>query len=99
RNRGVEAAPAVSPVRKAEVNWVLRSTFYLNRSKIVALPVPAFNTGGFGTSLGAFRIAQDSAATQIEGTAGLVGDANPAFPMSFSSDLDYKLFSVGFLWD
>ncbi len=99
RNRGVEAAVAVSPVRKADVNWVLRSTFYLNRSKIVDLPVPAFNTGGFGTSLGAFRIAKDSSATQIVGTEGLVGDANPDFQMSFSSDLDYKRFSIGFLWD
>ena len=99
RNRGIEAALAVSPVRKADLNWVLRSTFYLNRSKILSLPVPAFNTGGFGTSLGAFRIATDSSATQIVGTEGLVGDANPNFQMSFSSDLSYKRFSLGFLWD
>ena len=99
RNRGIEAALAVSPVRAADVNWILRSTFYLNRSKIVELPVPAFNTGGFGTSLGAFRIEQGKSATQIVGTEGPVGDANPDFQMSFSSDLAYKRFSVGFLWD
>lgn len=99
RNRGIEAALALSPVRSAAVNWILRSTFYLNRSKIVELPVPAFNTGGFGTSLGAFRIEQGKSATQIVGTEGPVGDANPDFQMSFSSDLAYKRFSVGFLWD
>ena len=99
RNRGLEAALAVSPVRRADVSWVLRSTFYLTRSKIVSLPVPAFNTGGFGTSLGAFRIAQDSSATQIVGSEGVVGDANPDFQMSFGSDLTYKRFSLGFLWD
>ena len=85
RNRGLEAALAVSPVQKPDLSWVLRSTFYLNRSKIVSLPVPAFNTGGFGTSLGAFRIAADSSATQIVGTEGLVGDANPDFTASLSS--------------
>ena len=99
RNRGIEASLAVSPVRTAELNWIVRSTFYLNRSKIVELPVPAFNTGGFGTSLGAFRIAKDSSATQIVGSEGLVGDANPDFQMSFSSDVDYERFSLGFLWD
>lgn len=99
RNRGVEASVAVSPVRNAQTTWLVRSTFYLNRSKIVSLPVPAFNTGGFGTSLGAFRIAPDSSATQIVGTEGLVGDANPKFQMSLSSDLTHGRFSLGFLWD
>ena len=99
RNRGIEAALGVSPVRTTDVNWVLRSTFYLNRSKIVELPVPAFNTGGFGTSLGAFRIEKGKSATQIVGSEGVVGDANPDFQMSLSSDLSYRRFSLSFLWD
>ena len=99
RNRGLEAALAVFPIRKPDLSWVLRSTFYLNRSKIVSLPVPAFNTGGFGTSLGAFRIAKDSSATQIVGTEGLVGDANPDFTTSLSSDLNYGKFNLGFTWE
>jgi hypothetical protein len=99
RNRGLEAALSLSPVRRPDVTWAVRSTFYLTRSKILSLPVPAFNTGGFGTSLGAFRIAPDSSATQIVGSEGVVGDANPDFQMSFSSDLTYKRFSIGFLWD
>jgi TonB-linked SusC/RagA family outer membrane protein len=99
RNRGVEASLAVSPVRNPDVNWVLRSTFYLNRSLVETLPVPAFNTGGFGTSLGAYRIEVGKSATQIVGTEGVVGDANPNFQMSFASDLNYKRLSFGFLWD
>ena len=99
RNRGIEAALAVSPVRTTDVNWIWRSTFYLNRSKIEELPVPAFNTQGFGTSLGAFRIEEGKPATQIVGSEGVVGDANPKFQMSLSSDLSYKRFSLGFLWD
>ena len=101
RNRGIEASLALSPVRGPETNWILRSTFYLNRSKVLSLPVPNFNIVGigFGTSLGAFRIAKDSSATQIVGTEGVVGDASPDFQMSLSSDLSYKRFSFGFLWD
>jgi TonB-linked SusC/RagA family outer membrane protein len=99
RNRGIETALAVSPVRTPDVTWVLRSTFFLNRSKIMELPVPAFNTAGFGLSLGAFRIEQGKSATQIVGLDGVDGDANPDFQMSLSSDLSYKRFSLGFLWD
>ena len=99
RNRGIEAALAISPMRGSDVSWILRSTFYMNRSKIEELPVPAFNTGGFGLSLGAFRIEEGKSATQIVGLDGVDGDANPDFQMSFSSDLNYKRFSFGFLWD
>jgi len=99
RNRGLETAVAVSPVRTPDVNWVVRSTFFINRSKIVELPIPAFNTGGFGLSLGAFRIEKGKSATQIVGFEGVVGDANPDFQMSLSNDLTYKQVSLGFLWD
>src|SRR5439155_801102 len=63
--RGIDAAPAVPPARTPDVDWVLRPTFYLNRSKIMELPVPAFNTAGFGLSLGAYRIEPGKSATQI----------------------------------
>jgi len=98
-NRGVEVAVAVSPVRKPDVNWILRSTFSLNRSNVDSLPVPAFLTGGFGLSLGAYRIEQGKSVTQIVGSDGHDGDRNPDFQMSLSSDLSYKRFSFGFLWD
>jgi TonB-dependent starch-binding outer membrane protein SusC len=38
-------------------------------------------------------------ATQIVGAEGVVGDANPDFQVSFSSDLTYRRVSLGFLWD
>jgi TonB-linked SusC/RagA family outer membrane protein len=100
RNRGVEASLNVSPVQNRDINWLLRTTFFLNRSQIRSLGgLPAFETGGFGTSLGAFLIQPGASATQIVGTEGVVGDANPDFQMSFSSDLTYKRVSLGFLWD
>ncbi len=99
RNRGIEAALQVSPVRAQDINWILRSTFFLTRSKVQDLPVPAYLTGGFALSLGSYFIQQGHSATQIVGSEGVVGDANPDFQASFSSDLDYKRFSLGFLWD
>jgi TonB-linked SusC/RagA family outer membrane protein len=100
RNRGVEASLNVSPVQNQTMNWLIRTTFFLNRSQIRSLGgIPAFETGGFGTSLGAFLIQPGASATQIVGTEGVVGDANPDFQMSFSSDLTFKRMSLGFLWD
>jgi hypothetical protein len=99
RNRGIEAALTISPIQSRDFNWLFRTSFFANRSKISRLSVPAFETGGFGTTLGAFRIEQGKSATQIVGLEGVIGDANPDFQMSFSSDLDYKRLTLGFLWD
>ena len=71
--------------------------------------MPTFQTGGFALSLGTFQIEQDSSPTQIFGlvgvdgngnpVAGKVGDANPDFQMSFSSDVDFHRFTLGLLFD
>jgi TonB-dependent starch-binding outer membrane protein SusC len=99
RNRGVELALTLSPIQSQNFNWLFRTTFFANRSKVTRLDGPTFQTGGFGTSLGAFQIEEDSSATQIIGSEGKVGDATPDFQMSFSSDLDIHRFTVGFLFD
>ena len=104
QNRGIEAAVTVSPVRRPDFSWLARWTFSLNRSKVLELPVPAFQTGGFGTGLGTFQIEQGKSATQIVGLDSTgkvvrIGDASPDFQMYFSSDVTYKQFSLGFLWD
>jgi len=99
----------VQPVQSKDINWVLRTTFYANKAKITKLTVPSFQTGGFALALGTFQIEQDSSPTQIFGlvgtdangnpVAGKVGDANPDFQMSFSSDMDFHRFTLGMLWD
>jgi outer membrane receptor protein involved in Fe transport len=104
RNQGIEAAVGISPVRHGDVTSLLRWTFSLNRSKVLELPVPTFQTGGFGTALGAFQIEQGKSATQIVGQDSLnrvivVGDAAPKFQMYLSGDVTVKQFSLGFLWD
>ncbi|MBU8899976.1 SusC/RagA family TonB-linked outer membrane protein [Corallococcus sp. H22C18031201] len=109
RNRGVEAMLQVTPVRGA-LEWTSAATFALNRSLVTDLPVPAFQTGGFGTSLGSFRIEKGASATQIVGNAGLdengeccvvkkLGDTEPTFRMSFTNSLKYDAFTLSFLFD
>ncbi|HEY8174364.1 MAG TPA: SusC/RagA family TonB-linked outer membrane protein [Gemmatimonadaceae bacterium] len=100
RTKGVELALQVVPVISRDLQWVFRSTYFSNTSTITELPVPTFRTGGFGTSLGAFEIAQGKSATQIVGndsTAGdasvvvrKIGDANPDFVMSFGNEVTWR---------
>jgi TonB-linked SusC/RagA family outer membrane protein len=109
RNRGVEASLTLQPVQSRDVNWIFRTTFFANKAKITELNVPTFQTGGFALSLGTFQIEKDSSPTQIFGLvgtdaagnpiAGKVGDANPDFQMSFSNDIDFHRFTLGFLFD
>lgn len=103
RNRGIEVGLQLVPVQSKDLYWVFGATFSRNRSLITKLPVPAFETGGFGTSLGAFRIEQGKSATQIiglvNGVPQAIGDAYPDFQMGFSNDVEWKRFRLGMQWD
>lgn len=108
RTRGVEIGLSLIPIQTAAFQWFMRTTFSANRSVITQLPVPAFLTGGFGTSIGAFRIEEGASATQIVGNDTLangsivvrkIGDANPDFRMSFSNDLTRGRWNLHFLLD
>ncbi len=104
RNRGIEIAATVTPVQTVAASWIARVIFARNVSQITDLPVPAFETGGFGTSLGAFRIEEGKSATQIVGRqnvgtradgtdsviVGKVGDAAPDFQMSLSNEVTWR---------
>jgi hypothetical protein len=108
-NRGVEAMLQVTPVKTTDWEWVSNTTFSLNRSQITNMPVPAFNVGGFGTSLGAFRIEEGASATQIVGRVPRadgtccdikkIGDTEPDFRMAFANTVKYGNFSLGVLLD
>ena len=106
RNRGIEASVGYAVMQRPDVSWIVNSTFFANRSKVLSLPVPAFQVGGFGTSLGAFEIRQGHSVTQIVGlpidslgNPTVVGDATPDFQIALGSDLDYKRWTFGMLWD
>ncbi len=99
RNVGLEVGLGYAVVQSAASSVVLRGTFFTNKTKILELPVPTFQVGGFGTSLGAFQIEEGKSATQIVGNEGVVGDANPDFQATFSVDATHKAFGFGMLWD
>lgn len=108
RTTGVEVGLGVVPIQRRNLQWVFRSTYFSNDSKIIELPVPTFRTGGFGTSLGAFQIEEGASSTQIVGNDSLpdgttvvrkIADANPDFVMSFSSDVTYRRFRFSGLLD
>ena len=104
RGRGIEMAAGYVVTQTPTVSWLVHATFTKTTSKVLALPVPAFQVGGFGTSLGSFQVEVGKSATQIVGTDSLgnvvrVGDATPDFQLSLANDLTYRRFGLSFLWD
>jgi TonB-linked SusC/RagA family outer membrane protein len=105
RNRGVEAAVQVRPLKI--VDWTSRATLTLNRSMITSLPanVPAFDitVAGFGADLGAFRIQKGQSATQIvapvNGQIAKVGDGEPDFRIGWSNVVAAGDFTFSALLD
>ena len=67
RNRGVEIGLDLIPVNTSDLRWTSTLNFWKNVSEVTDLPVPAFDVGGFGTSLGVYRIEEGKSATQIVG--------------------------------
>jgi TonB-dependent starch-binding outer membrane protein SusC len=108
KTQGLEIAAAVQPIQKRNFNWLSRATFSTTKSTITELDVPAFETGGFGTSIGAFKIEKGASATQIVGndttSSGAVrvvkvGEANPKFRMGFVNDFVVHDFTLHTLLD
>jgi len=68
RTRGLEAAIGLIPVQRGDLSWIFRTTFALNRSIVTDLAgLPSFRAGGFGASLGQFRVEKGASSTQIVG--------------------------------
>lgn len=102
-NKGVEIALNASIVQNDDFNWNAGLNWWKNKSEMVRMDVPAYNTGGFGTSLGTFRIEEGKSVTQIvgnnvDGDLVELGNAEPDFQMSLSNNINYKDFSLSFLW-
>lgn len=109
RVRGLEIGIFATPISTRNFNWISRTTYFRDYSTMLDLPVPAFETGGFGTSLGAFRIEEGASLTQIISQIGQdasgntivakVGDATPTFRIGFSNDFSYGNFTLGSVLD
>ncbi len=110
-NKGLEIGVGITPVSNRTIVWSNQFNFWLNRSKITKLNVPAFNEGGFAPILGVFRIEEGKSPTQIIGSVptdedddGTVdglkvwGDAEPDFNLSWAGSLAWQKFDLNWLW-
>lgn len=104
-NKGIEMGLNVLALDKPDLKWNSSVNFWLNRSKITELRVPAFNTGAFGATLGTLRIEEGKSATQLVGIDpdnpdGVTkwGDAEPDFQMSWNNSINWKNFQLSFLF-
>jgi TonB-linked SusC/RagA family outer membrane protein len=108
RTRGVEAELMVVPIRNESFQWTSQTTFSADRGKLLELPVPQFQTGGFGFAFGTYLAQEGEPLTQMWGnitnpdgtrTLGKVADGNPEFRMGFSNDFRFKGLSLSSLWN
>jgi len=110
RNRGIEASLTLNPFQGENLRWSSTFNFSKNVSEVTDLTVPAFDVGGFGTSLGVYRIEEGESATQIVGfdpaedgsgtTVTQLGDGEPDFRLSWFNQLNVaKNIDFSFLFD
>ena len=102
-NKGVEIALNGKVFDNDNFTWDSGIIFFKNESEITKLDVNPFNTQGFRTSLGTFRIVEGESATAIfgndaSGNPVVMGDSEPDFQMSFNNNLKYKNFTLSFFW-
>ena len=104
-NKGIELGLSVLAIDKPSLRWNSTANFWLNRSEVTELRVPAFNTGAFGATLGTLRIEEGKSATQLVGIDpnnpdGVTkwGDAEPDFQLSWNNFITWKNFQFSFLF-
>lgn len=107
-NKGVELGLGINPIRTSNVNWFVKALYWQNESEITELRIPTRTTGGFGTALGTYLIAEGYSPTTIIGRPAVTtnvggftfyGDRQPDYQMSFLSQLNFlKNFDFNFLF-
>jgi TonB-linked SusC/RagA family outer membrane protein len=108
RNRGIELSLNVIPVQAANFRWSSTTQFWLNRSLVTRLIVPAINLNpGFGAGYGTTFFALNESPTQWYGRPAATdnpflltryGDAQPTFQTTFLNSFTlFKNFDLSFL--
>lgn len=109
RNQGIELALNATLIENKTLRWTQTTNFWKNKAIVTRLDVPAFNTGGFGATLGTYRVEKGKSPTQIVGiglaadkvdtATGLAayGNGEPDFNISSYHDIIYKNFEFSFL--
>ncbi|MBI4500435.1 MAG: SusC/RagA family TonB-linked outer membrane protein [Gemmatimonadetes bacterium] len=106
RTRGLELGMSVLAIQRAGFQWTSRANFFLSRSKMTSLPIPAYVVGNINR--GAIRIAPDSSPTQLTGYDSLpdgtrvtkiVGDKRPDYHIGWTNEFTAKSLRFYLLWD
>ena len=90
--KGMELDLVLNPVRTKDMNWVSRLSYYTTSSEITRLDVDPYNTGGFATFLGAYRIEKGwsphtmvGAELDANGVHKVLGNETPDFVMGLNN--------------
>ena len=104
KNHGIEVSVNAVPISNKTIRWSTTLNFWMNRSEVTVLNIPPVVLGGFGNTLGTFKIEQGKSATQIVGIDGangvvVLGDQEPEFQMNWFNELSlWKNLSIRFLF-
>ena len=103
-NKGIELGINIDAFNNDRFSWNSGIQFWLNRSEVTRLEVPAFPQpgAGFGLGLGTFYIQQGQPVTQlvgnINGSPTQIGNVEPDFQVSFNNNFTIsKNLEIGFL--
>ncbi len=101
---GIEAAVTIVPFFSRHLQWTSRTTFGMDRSMVVSLPVPRFTIQGFGYFYGTTVAEEGRSLTLLWGNGpdpetGEIGvrplaDANADFRMGFANDVRVGRFGI-----
>ena len=112
RNRGLEVSLGVTPVRTENFTWTSTNLYWLNRSEVTRIVVPAFSaSSGFGSTFGQtfFALGESPSrwygrpinATDNPNNPSFLtryGDAQPRFQMTFQNTFTFfKNLEASFL--
>ena len=98
---GMELDLVLNPIRTKDMNWISRLSYYTTSSEITRLDVDPYNTGGFATFLGAYRIEKGwsphtmvGAELDANGVHVVLGNETPDFVMGLNNRLQFGAFSL-----
>ena len=99
--KGMELDLVLNPVRTKDLNWVSRLSYYTTSSEITRLDVDPYNTGGFATFLGAYRIEKGWSPHTMVGAELdandvhiVLGNETPDFVMGLNNRVQFGAFSL-----
>jgi TonB-linked SusC/RagA family outer membrane protein len=106
---GIEIGINLNPIKTDDFNWTTGINYYTIDQEITSLEVPPFTVGGFSDGLGTYLVQEGLSPTTIvgnipDGNGGTltrfpIGDSQPDFQIGWDSELEYKDFTLSWLFD